>query len=337
MPQQKIISFGEVLLRFSPDWQNNLSQFYIGGSEANVAAALARWGSDVSYISAMPDNLLSHELNKHLQNTGVHTNQMIYMGERIGTYYLNQGSDLQHDTVVYDRNFSSFSELKPGTIDWGRILEDVSWFHWSAISPALNNNIAAVCKEALQAAMKKGIIISTDLNYRSKLWQYGKQPIEIMPELVQYCNVVMGNIWSANKMLGTSLDEKLLCSGSKENYLFAAKQVSAEIINKFPLCKRAAFTFRFSNSAAHNLYYATHFHNGVMETSKQYETNKVIDRVGSGDSFMAGLIYAINANMTDKEIIEFATAAAYKKLFIKGDFNTAVKEEILQLIRNHEQ
>lgn len=332
--KNKIISFGEILIRLSPDWQDNKAQIFVGGSEANMAAALGCWGSNINYISCMPENALAQQIIYQLKDAGIDIDQMIWGGERIGIYFLAQGNDLKHDAVVYDRNFSSFSNLKPGMIGWDTILENASWFHWSAITPSLNEDLALVCKEALTAAAKKNMLISTDMNYRSKLWQYGKQPVEIIPDLVQHCNVVMGNIWSSHKMLATSLDENILHVNTKENYLHAAQKTSEEIMQQFPKCKHVALTFRFSKAATHNLYYATYFHEGKMECSKQYETNEVIDRIGSGDSFMAGLIYSINEGMSSKEIVEFATAAAFKKFFVKGDFNTVSKEEILQLINS---
>lgn len=331
MKPVKVISYGELLFRFSPDWEQHSSALYIGGAEANMAASLARWGTPVAYISKAPENGLSKQVMQQLEKAGITTDRMLWGGDRIGAYFLAQGSDLKHAEVVYDRKYSAFSQLEPGTINWDELLEDATWFHWSAITPALSEQAAKVCKEALEAASRKGLTISTDLNYRNKLWQYAK-PFQVMPELVQYCDVIMGNIWAAHNMLDTALDTVALEQDKKEVYLEQAIKVAQEITEKYPRCKHVAFTFRFSNGPTHNLYYATYYHNGQQTVSKQVETNEVVDRVGSGDSFMAGLIHALLQGFDAQKLISFAAGAAWSKLFIKGDFNQTSKEDILKLI-----
>ncbi|MBO9730615.1 MAG: sugar kinase [Chitinophaga sp.] len=332
MKPVKVITFGEILLRLSPELAHNTAAIYVGGAEANVAAALGRWGTDVAYISKVPDNGLSRDVLQQLSHRGIHTDRVLWGGARIGIYYLAQGSDLKHAEVVYDRAWSSFSQIVPGTVNWDELLGDAEWFHWSAITPALNPDAAEVCKEVLQAATRKGMIISTDLNYRSKLWQYGKKPADVMPELVQYCDVIMGNIWAANNMLDTALDTVALEANTKAVYLQQAEQVAAEITNRFPRCKRVAFTFRFSHAPTHNLYYAFYYHAGQVSISREYDTHEVVDRVGSGDCFMAGLIHAQLQGLDDQGIISYAAAAAYSKFFVKGDFNTTSAEDIKKLI-----
>ncbi|WPV67255.1 sugar kinase [Chitinophaga sp. LS1] len=332
MKPVKVISFGEILLRLSPQWEQHNAALYVGGAEANVAAALAKWGTSVAYISRMPDNGIAHEVEQQLQHLGVTTDRMIRGGDRIGIYYLEQGKDLKNAGVVYDRKYSSFSQLQPGTVDWDSLLGDAEWFHWSALTPALNEDTAIICKEVLEAATRKGLFISTDLNYRSRLWQYGKQPFAVMPELVAYCDLVMGNIWAAHTMLDTNLNTVALEANSREVYLQQAHEVALEITEKFPRCKQVAFTYRFSHAPIHNLYYATWYDNGTLSVSKQYETSEVVDRVGSGDSFMAGLIHARLSGMDAQETISFAAAAAWSKLFLKGDFNLTDKADILKLI-----
>jgi 2-dehydro-3-deoxygluconokinase len=332
MKPVKVISFGEILLRLSPEFGQHNAAIYVGGAEANVAAALANWGTPVSYISRVPDNDIALQVLQQLEQLGVETDRVLKGGDRIGIYYLEQGKDLKNAGVVYDRKYSSFSLLKPGTIDWDSLLGDAEWFHWSALTPALNEDAADICKEVLEAATRKGMTISTDLNYRSKLWQYGKQPFAVMPELVEYCDVIMGNIWAAHQMLGTTLNTVALEAGTKQIYLVEATQVAQEIREKYPRCKKVAFTFRFSNAPTHNLYYASwHDARGVV-VSKQYETNDVVDRVGSGDSFMAGLIHAQLEGMDAQQTISFAAAAAWSKLFLKGDFNLTSKANIQKLI-----
>ncbi|MBO9154939.1 PfkB family carbohydrate kinase [Chitinophaga sp. GCM10012297] len=332
MQPVSVITFGEILLRLSPDWPKQRAALFVGGAEANVAAALATWGNKVAYISKTPENGLSKQVLAQLQAIGVQTDRMLWGGDRIGAYYLAQGSDLKHAEVVYDRKYSSFSEIKPGTVDWDSLLGDAQWFHWSAISPALNPDAAVICREVLEAATRKGMTISTDLNYRSKLWQYGRTPLEVMPELTKYCHVIMGNIWAANMMLGTPLNQELIKAETKEAYLEAAKASAAAIIAEYPKCDRVAFTFRFSAAPTHNLYYAVYYTGGELYVSRQYETNEVVDRVGSGDSFMAGLIHANLNGLDHQDTISYAAAAAYSKLFRTGDFNLTEKESITQLM-----
>lgn len=333
MQPVKVITFGEILLRLSPDWATNKAAIYVGGAEANVAASLATWGTPVTYISRVPDNGLSRQVLHQLETIGVDTSRMLLGGDRIGAYYLAQGSDLKHAEVVYDRKYSSFADIKPGTVNWEEVLGDAEWFHWSAISPALNADAAIICKEVLEAATRKGMTISVDLNYRSKLWKYGKEPIDVMPELAHYCHLIMGNIWAAKMMLGTRLDEVALEVDEKDLYLGAAAAVAEEIIEHYRVCNRVAFTFRFSSGETHNTYYATYFEDEKLYVSKQFETNDVVDRVGSGDSFMGGLIHAQLNGFTPQDTINFAAGAAYSKLFRQGDFNLTTKEEIQKLIQ----
>ncbi|ATL45763.1 carbohydrate kinase [Chitinophaga caeni] len=323
-----IITIGEILFRISPNLQSHEAGMYIGGAEANVAAALARWNNRVAYISKMPDNGLSKEVAAYLSGTGITTDRMLWGGDRIGTYYLAQGADLKHSEVVYDRKYSSFSMIEPGTVDWVSALGNAKWLHWTAITPALSEQAAIVCEEVLQAAKAKGMIISTDLNYRAKLWQYGKKPVAVMPQLVNYCDVVMGNIWAANMMLGTVLDESLVSKNTTSAYLDAASQTSKEIMERCDHCKHVALTFRFSSGPRHNLYYATYFTGGQIYKSKEFESGEIVDRVGSGDSFMAGLIHAIFHKHAPSEIVNLAAAAAFSKFFLKGDFNTNDLETI---------
>ena len=339
MVTQKILCFGELLLRLSPElkggWiRSNSLPVYIGGAELNAATALALWQVPVSYCTALPQNYLSKELTEYIIAKKIDADQIIFSGSRIGSYYLPQGADLKNAGVIYDRSFSAFSELKTGQIDWDRVLENISWFHFSAISPALNKNVAAVCKEALQAASSKKIKISIDLNYRSKLWQYGVKPLEIMPALVEYCDLVMGNIWSAEDLLGIEVDKNIHNKKSKAAYLDHAEKTSVAIIKMFPNVTSVANTFRFDDGNGIQ-YYAALDTSSHQYASKQFSANSIIDKVGSGDCFMAGLIYGYNNKLSEQEIIDFAAAAAYKKLFIKGDATSSSVEEIKQAYLQH--
>ncbi len=323
--QENILIFGELLLRFSSTEDQFISKnhnvsLFPGGSEANVAASLAQWNIACSYLTAIPENALANSALKTLSELGADTSKTLLQGNRLGLYFLLSANGLSSGEVVYDRKFSSFSALVPGSINWDSVMDGHTWFHFTALTPALNGNTAAVCKEALIAARKRGLKISVDLNYRSRLWDYGRQPIEVMPELVQYCDVIMGNIWAANKMLGTDVDASLNRNTSSELYFEHAKTSANEIFKKFPQCSHIANTFRFMDHAKHNLFYGTYHNRNSHFISDVRETNEVIDRIGSGDAFMAGLIYALINTSDGQEIINKATNAGYQKLFVKGDF-----------------
>ena len=323
--KENILVFGELLLRFSSSEEqliakNHRISVFAGGSEANVAASLGQWKVPCSYITCAPDNALAKNALNILTDLGTDVSKTVFKGDRLGLYFLLSANGLSSGEVVYDRKFSSFSMLRPGTIDWDTVMEGHTWFHWTALTPALNEDTSAVCREALTVAKKRGLKISVDLNYRNRLWNYGKEPIEVMPELVSYCDVIMGNIWAANKMLGTKVEEGLNHSTIPEEYLAHAVISSKEIFKMFPNCKHIANTFRFMDNPKHNLFYGTYHTAEGNYMSNIYETHELVDRIGSGDAFMAGLIYAMANQENAQDTIESATKAGFKKLFVKGDF-----------------
>ncbi|MGZ3763953.1 MAG: PfkB family carbohydrate kinase [Mucilaginibacter sp.] len=331
----KILSFGELLLRMCPDiegdWINkNMLPFYIGGAELNVATALARWELPSKYCTVLPGNGMSFQLVNHLKKLQIDTSSIFFQGNRLGLFYLTRGQDMKHDALIYDRANSAFAELKTGTIDWNHVLEDVSWFHFSAICPAISQNAAAICLEALQAASSKNITLSVDLNYRSALWNYGEEPMHVMTKLVKFCHVIMGNIWSANTLLNIPISAGLSEVGQKNDYLAQSEQTSLAIMEQFPKCRAMANTFRFS-SGNELKYYAT-LYTDQLYISTEYHSKHIIDQVGSGDSFMAGLINGCYNNWLPDKTLEFATASAFNKLFIPGDATTLDAEEIQAML-----
>jgi 2-dehydro-3-deoxygluconokinase len=340
-PIHSICCFGEILIRFSPQLQGKFIKdasmsAYIGGAELNVANALSIWGVPAKYVTAMPDNYLSEEILTSLKENNIDISSVVLTGERIGSYYLPQGADLKHSGVIYDRAWSSFGGLKPGQLDWDKILDGASWFHFSAISPALNEDAAAVCLEAVKAASAKGLTVSVDLNYRAKLWQYGKQPVEVMPELTKYCNVIMGNVWAAQKLLGIEPEENFdPVSGDKDAYLKQAALSSKKIMKIFPSCHTIANTFRFDEGEGIN-YFAALDNAAGQVASNTYRTQHIVDRVGSGDCFMGGLIYGLIKEHAPKDIIEFAAAAAFGKLQQTGDATTNKVDAIKKIISDNE-
>jgi 2-dehydro-3-deoxygluconokinase len=321
---KKILCFGELLLRFpfanNGSWTSNSPmQIFIGGAELNVATALAKWNLPAKYFTALPDNFITKDVINYLQQKNIDTSAIQYSGERIGVYYLKEGADIKGTSTVFDRKNSSFATLKTGIVDWDKVFEDVSWFHFSAIAAAVSEEAAALCKEALEFASKKNITISVDLNYRALLWKYGKSPVEIMPGLVKYCNVVMGNIWSANTLLGIALSDTINEDCTQEDYLKQAKQTAQAIFKQFSGCKYVANTFRFDANGKDVNYYAALNTKNEHYVSPLFKTDTTVDKVGSGDCFMAGLIYGISQEHALSDVISFAAAAAFGKLQEKGD------------------
>ena len=335
--QGAVLSFGELLLRISPDtdgnWlKENSLPFYIGGAELNVATALALWGVPSKYFTVLPSNHMSAQIIGYLQDKNIDTSPVYYDGHRIGLFYLTHGQDMKHNALIYDRAGSAFATLNAGMVDWDRALEDVSWLHFSAICPAVSQTAAELCSELLEAAVKKNITISVDLNYRAKLWQYGKTPLQIMPALVEHCSLVMGNIWAADTMLGIKADPDLHTRGDKLSYIEASQKTSEQIMKLFPRCKAVANTFRFDANDIR--YYTTLFTGDKIYTSAEYESKQIVDKVGSGDCFMAGLIYGYYNGLESQGTLDFATAAAFQKLFTMGDATTNSIQEIKNAIRS---
>ena len=315
----KVCCFGELLLRMSPElngkWIEDASiPFYIGGAELNVATALANWDVPVKYCTAVPNNYLSEEICASLNKKKIDTSAILFQGDRIGMYFLPQGADLKNAGVIYDRAGSSFWDLRPGMIDWDLVLADCTWFHWSAISPALNANTAALCTEAVKAARKKGLTISVDLNYRSKLWQYGVVPKEIILPLLADCDVVMGNIWAVESLLGIASPIKDSNGKSVEELIAAAEINIASLQDVFKNIKHIAYTFRLAEN-----YFGVLHQDKTMTVSNIYKINEVVDKVGSGDCFMAALIYGLLSELPSNDIINRSAVAAIGKMQEKGD------------------
>ncbi len=334
---KKVLCFGEILLRLSPaangQWleQNQLPVF-MGGAELNAATALAVWGHPVKYFTAMPDNALSKDIAGYLAKKNIDTSSVHYSGNRIGLYFLQQGTDMKNAGTVFDRSGSSFATLSTGVVDWDEVLSDVQWFHFSAIAPAVSASAAELCLEVLKAASAKGVTISVDLNYRALLWKYGKQPAEVMKTLLPYCNLVMGNIWAANTLLGIELDQPLI---DMEDYEAHAAKTAGTIMQQYPACKKVANTFRFDEGAG--IRYFAILNDALTQVrSKTFRTATVIDKVGSGDCFMAGLIHAALSSYSATETINYAAAAAFGKLQEKGDTTSNTVSHIQNIIVSNE-
>ena len=324
----KVFCFGEILLHYAPNVNSDFiaaqnMPFCLGGAELNVATALANWGVSVAYGTAMPDNFLSKGIVSNLSKKNIDTSSILFAGNKMGVFYLAQGMDMKNAAVVFDRAHSSFASLEKEMIDWNKELKGIGWFHITAISASLTQSATAVCLEALKVASAMGIPISIDLNYRAKLWQYGKTPIEVMPELVQYADVIMGNLWSVEKMLGVNSNIKQSNGCSIDQLNAAAHDSMNQLSTRYPKAKQIAYTFRLANE-----YYGILKQDHQVAISKLHTLDNIINIVGSGDCFMAGLIFAIQENKTLPDQVNFAAAAGVGKLYELGDATNQTIEQI---------
>ncbi len=332
----KVCCFGELLLRFSPvangQWiQQATMPVFVGGAELNVATALARWGVPVKYNTVLPKNSLADDIVAYVADLDIDPSGIARFGQRIGSYFLPQGTDLKNAGVIYDRAHSAFSELTVGKVDWSFVLENTSWLHISAISPALSADVAAACLELVAVASAKGITVSIDLNHRAQLWQYGKAPTEVMPALLEQCDVVMGNLWAANALLGIPVDAEIHQKGQQADYVAHALTTAEAIKKRFPRCRIVANTFRFDVPPAGLRYYTTLCVDGQQYVSPELRTESVVDRVGSGDCFMAGLIYGLYNQHAPQAVVDFAATAAFGKLQELGD---ATRQTVADVVAN---
>lgn len=323
---KKFVTFGEILLRLSPPSNLRLTQAtsfnsYYGGAEANVAASLSKFGLPVTFISSVPPNELGELSQNMMRSFGVDLVTKI-QGKRLGIYYFEQGASELPGKVVYDREDSSFSMLKKGMINWKEIFEDANWFHWSGITPSLSLDLAELCEEALIEATKMGLTISADLNYRPTLWKYGKNANEVMPNLVQYCDLLLGGADETEKVLGIKM---------KEND--TQEMIFSKWTKTFPKLKNIVTTQRFNANASSNGISASLWNGKALLHSQKYNISHIIDRIGAGDAFMAGIIYGMVTWPNDhKTALEFAVAAACLKHSISGDINLATVNEIKALM-----
>ncbi len=332
----KVITFGEIMLRLSPSnfkrfIQTRSFDLIYGGGEANVAVSLANYGIPVDYITKLPNNEIGNACIQFLRQFGVNTNNIVRGGNRIGIYFLEMGSSVRPSKVIYDRAHSAISEANPEDFNWNKILDGASWFHWTGITPAISQNLAEICLEAVRVAKKRKITISCDLNYRSQLWKYGKTPNEVIPELLKYSDIAIGNEEDADKVLSIKAPDTDVTSGklNAENY----KYVVEEIFKQYPNLKKVAITLRGSISASYNTWSAVLYDGTNMYIGPQYEINPIVDRVGGGDSFMGGLIYGLITYKDNlQNALNFAVAASCLKHTILGDFNLVSIDEVLKLM-----
>ncbi|OPL17516.1 MAG: 2-dehydro-3-deoxygluconokinase [delta proteobacterium ML8_D] len=334
MKNKRIITFGEVMLRLkSPSYerlfQSPLLEATFGGGEANVAISLANFGFNVGFCTALPDNMIGNSCEGELRRWGVDTSLIIRNSGRMGTYYMESGANQRPSVVVYDRSYSAISIAKPGDIDWDNVLSGAEWFHITGITPAISETAMNLSLEAVKKAKEKGITISCDFNYRGKLWKYGKAATEVMPELVKYVDYGIANEEDCQKSLGIKVDVDVESGVLDVNKY---ERLSTKVLKIYPNLKAVAITLRESTSASINGWSACMNDRKNFYLSRKYEISDIVDRVGGGDAFAAGLIYGLNAYDKKQQALEFAVAASCLKHSIPGDFNRVSVAEVEKLM-----
>ena len=318
-------------LRFSQARQFDAT---FGGGEANVAVSLANYGMDAQFVTRFPENDIARCCIRDLHSYGVKTDFCIYGGDRLGIYFLETGAVARPSKVVYDRAHSSISTIQIGMIDWDKVFEGADWFHWTGITPALSQGAADVCLEAIKAANRLGVKVSCDLNYRKNLWKYGKKAGEVMPALVEGCDIILGNEEDADKVFGIKPEgfDVTATAGTIDQKRF--QSVGEQLMARFPKAKKVIITLRGSINANHNTWGGVLWDGNQLYQSPRYDITHIVDRVGGGDSFMGGLIYGLLTwPEDDQKALNFAVAASCLKHTIFGDFNQVTVAEVENLMK----
>ena len=326
---KKVITFGEVMQRLSPQEfkrfrQASTFEVVYGGGEANVAVSLAGFGVPAAHVTIFPDNDLGYAATDYLKGAGVDTQHILYGGNRMGLYFLEKGASIRASKVIYDRANSSFAEMNHQLLNWHKIFECATWFHWTGITPAISLESYLACQEAVRVAKEMGITVSGDITYRKNLWQYGKTVQEVMPHLVDNCDVIMCGVSEAAEIF--NIDEGNLNEDSFQN-------VAMKLQEQFPNLKAVISTKRETINASSNSLSGVIFSKDKIFESEKYLINPIIDRIGGGDAFMGGYIYGTLQQWGMQKVIDFATAASVWKHSIHGDANCASVEEIDQVAK----
>ncbi|MCE2392445.1 MAG: sugar kinase [Proteobacteria bacterium] len=332
----EFLCFGEIMLRLKSPGHERLFQSPVfeasfGGSEANVAVALANYGLDSGFVSALPDNPVGDAALRELRKFGVDVRDVRRSGDRAGIYFLEAGADQRPSNVVYDRSHSSIAQADPGDFDWSTILDGCKWLHVTGITPALSESAARASLDAVRAAKRNQVTVSCDFNFRKKLWRYGKSAQEVMTELAQYVDVGIANEEDCQNSLGIGLGSTPVEGG--EIVLDEYAELTGKVLDTFSGMSLIAVTLRESKSANRNGWSACLRGESGFQVSRRYEIADIVDRVGSGDSFASGLIYGLNALSDRRGALEFAVAAGCLKHSIPGDFNRVTVPEVERLLQ----
>ena len=335
----KVITFGEIMLRLSTPGYLRFGQAgqfdaTFGGGEANVAVSLANYGIDAKFITRLPDNDIAKACIRDLRSFGVDTSGIVTGGERVGIYFLETGAIARPSKVIYDRAHSAIATIEPGMIDWKKVFEGADWFHWTGITPAISQGAADVCLEAVRAANALGVTVSCDLNYRKNLWKYGKTAGEVMPALVEGCDIILGNEEDADKVFGIRPEgfDATATGGTIDQGRF--RSVGEQLMRRFPKAKKVVITLRGSINANHNTWGGVLWDGKTLFQSPRYDITHIVDRVGGGDSFMGGLIYGLLTwPGDDQRALNFAAAASCLKHTVFGDYNRVTVAEVERLMQ----
>ena len=335
----KIVTFGEIMLRLATPGYLRFGQAdelsaTFGGGEANVAVSLANYGMDVEFFTRLPENDIAQACVKDLRKHGVKTDNIIYGGTRLGIYFLETGAVARASKVIYDRAHSAVSEIEPGMIDWDKVFEGAEWFHWTGITPAISQGAADVCLEAIKAANRRGLTVSCDLNYRKNLWKYGRTAAEVMPELVEGCDIILGNEEDAEKVFGIKPEGFDATATAGDVHAAEFESVCVQLMRRFGKAKKVIITLRGSINANHNTWGGVLYDGKTLYQSPRYDITHIVDRVGGGDSFMGGLIYGLMTHPgDDRYALDFAAAASCLKHTIYGDYNEVSVSEVENLMK----
>lgn len=332
---KKIVAFGEIMMRLSPPGFQRFGQarsfdVVYGGGESNVVVSLANYGMATEFVTRLPANDLGDACMASLRQYGVGVDKIVRGGERLGIYFLEMGAVQRGSKVVYDRAHSAISTVERGMIDWRAAFEGADWFHWTGITPAVSEGAADVLLEGLEVAKEMGLTISCDLNYRKNLWKWGKTQQEVMPALVEFCDVVIGNEEDAEKVLGIKAPDADVIGGKVEAESY--RYVCEEMARRYPGIKSIAITLRGSVSASHNTWSAVLWSDNDFYSGPHFDITHIVDRVGGGDSFMGGLIYGLRTYDDPQQALNFAVAASCLKHTIFGDFNLVSVDEVRKLM-----
>ncbi|MGB7393830.1 MAG: sugar kinase [Pricia sp.] len=335
---KKVVTFGEIMLRLAPpgflrfSQANNFDVIY-GGGESNVAVSLANYGVPVDFVTRLPKNDIGECALMEMRKRGVNTQNIIFGGDRLGIYFLETGAVSRGSKVVYDRAHSAICEIEPGMVDWKKVFDGAGWFHWTGITPAISQGAADACLEAVKVAREMGVTISTDLNYRAKLWNYGGDREVIMTEITSYCDIILGNEEDAEKHFGIKPEGLDITTQGEHVKAEAFLSVCKQMMKKFPNAKKVITTLRGSISASHNTWAGVLYDGETMYKSPEYQITHIVDRVGGGDSFMGGLIYGLlKYPEDDQNALDFAVAASCLKHTIMGDANLVSVSEVDKLM-----
>ncbi len=333
----KVVTFGEIMLRlkspgFERFFQSPSLEATFGGGEANVCVSLANFGMDTAFVTLLPNNDIGEACLRELRGFGIDVSNIVRNSNRMGIYFLETGAVQRPSKVIYDRAESAIAKAKPGDIDWNKAFSDADWFHFTGITPALSQGAADLCLEAVKAAKALGLHVSCDLNYRKNLWKYGKTASEVMRELTRFVDTVVANEEDFQMALGLKAESHGDVESGELN-VEQYKAIATLAMQEFPNIKRVAITLRESKNANHNDWSACLYNGKDFLLSRKYQITHIVDRVGGGDSFGAGLIYGINTYGDEKKALEFAVAASCLKHTINGDFNRVSVAEVESLMK----